>query len=109
MIELQIEKLNADEQRVLEIASGTASRLRQTQMRSAARVDQEKFEKICEELSRRQHMVRRTVLRRFPDGTISQCYEFMHSLYREVFQQRQSLGRHARIDMAATIADFGTS
>jgi len=33
----------------------------------------------------------------------------MHSLYREVFQQRQSLGRHARMDMAATVADLGTS
>ena len=108
-IELQIEKLSADEQRVLEQASGTGISFTANADALGTRVDQERFEKICEELSRRQHMVRRTELRRFPDGTISQCYEFMHSLYREVFQQRQALGRHARIDVAATVADFGTS
>ena len=109
MIELQIEKLSADEQRVLEIASVGGLSFTSNADALGARVDQEKFETICEELSRRQHMVRRTVPRKFPDGTISQCYEFMHSLYREVFQQRQSLGRYARIDMAATVADSGTS
>ncbi len=109
MIELQIEKLTVDEQRVLELASMTGMSFTANANVLGATVDQEKLESTCEDLARRQHIVRRTVLRRFPDGTISQCYEFMHSLYREVFQQRQSLGRHARIDMAATVADFGTS
>ena len=109
MIELQIEKLNADEQRVLEIASVAGLSFTANAEALGTLVDREKFEEICEELTRRQHMVRRTVIRRLPDGTISQCYEFMHSLYREVFQQRRSSGRDARIDMDATVADFGTS
>ena len=32
-----------------------------------------------------------------PDGTISQCYEFAHELYREVFYRRQAPGRVATL------------
>ena len=32
-----------------------------------------------------------------PDGTISQCYEFAHELYREVFYRRQAPERLARL------------
>ena len=49
-----------------------------------ATVDQEKFESVCEELSRRQHMVRRAGWHRSSDGTIFQCYEFTHALYWEM-------------------------
>jgi hypothetical protein len=60
-------------------------------------VDQENFENTCEDLSRRQHMVRRTGSRHSPDGTISQCYEFVHALYQKVFYRRQAPGRRARL------------
>jgi hypothetical protein len=36
-------------------------------------VDPEKFESVCEDLSRRQLMVRRTGSSQFRDGTISDC------------------------------------
>jgi hypothetical protein len=49
-----------------------------------ATVDQERFESVCEELWRWQHMVRRAGWHRSPDGTIFQCYEFAHALYREM-------------------------
>ena len=45
------------------------------------------------------HMVRRTGLLRFPDGTISQCYEFVHALYREVFYRRQPPGQRAKLQL----------
>jgi hypothetical protein len=63
-------------------------------------IDQEKFEDLCEELSRRQHMVRQAGSHRFPDGTISQCYEFAHALYREVFYRRQAPGRRAKLQLS---------
>ena len=47
-------------------------------------VDQEKFESVCEELSRRQQMVRCAGRHRSSDETIFQCYEFAHALYREM-------------------------
>lgn len=56
---------------------------------NALGIDKEKFENVCEELSRRQHLVRRTGSHHFPDRTSPQCYEFAHALYREVFYHRQ--------------------
>jgi predicted ATPase len=97
MIELQIEKLSADEQRVLEVASVTGVSFTAKANVLDTAVDQEKFEHVCEEMSRRQHMVRRTGSCRCPDGTVSQCYEFAHELYREVFYRRQAPGRLARL------------
>jgi predicted ATPase/DNA-binding winged helix-turn-helix (wHTH) protein len=97
MIELQIEKLSMEEQRVLEVASvaGVSFTARVNAVDSGA--EQEGFENTCEELSRRQHMVRRTGSRRFSDGTIFQCYEFVHALYREVFYGRLAPVRRARL------------
>jgi len=99
MIELQIEKLSAEEQRALEAASVTGVSFT-AKANALTEVDQENFESLCEDLSRRQHMVRRTRSRRFPDGTISQCYEFAHALYREVFYRRQAPGRCARLRLS---------
>src|SRR5208337_2011458 len=99
MIELQIERLSAVEQRVLEVASVTGLSFTANVNALGATVDQEKFESVCEDLSRRQHMVRRAGPLQFPDGTISQCYEFAHALYREVFYRRQAPGRLAKLQV----------
>ncbi len=99
MIELQIEKLSADEQRVLEVASVTGMSFTANANALGTSVDQENFENTCEDLSRRQHMVRRTGSRQFPDGSISQCYEFAHALYREVFYRRLAPGRRSQIHL----------
>ena len=98
MIELQIEKLSAEEQRVLEVASVTGGSFAANAKALDATVDQEKFENTCEDLSRRQHMVRRTESRPFPDGTISQCYEFVHALYR-----RSSIAGSQRCDVRGCV------
>jgi predicted ATPase len=97
LIELQIERLSEAEQRALEAASITGVSFTAHADKLDAPGDQEKFENLCEELSRRQHLVRRTGSQQFPDGTISQCYEFAHALYREVFYRRQAPGRRAKL------------
>jgi predicted ATPase/DNA-binding winged helix-turn-helix (wHTH) protein len=97
LIELQIERLSEEEQRALEAASITGVSFTAHADKLDASGDQEKFENLCEELSRRQHLVRRTGSQQFPDGTISQCYEFAHALYREVFYRRQPPGRRAKL------------
>ncbi len=99
MIELQIEQLSADEQRVLEVASVTGVSFITNPSLLGTTVDQENFENICEGLARRQHMVRRTESRKLADGTISHCYEFVHALYREVFYRRQAPARRARLGL----------
>jgi predicted ATPase/DNA-binding winged helix-turn-helix (wHTH) protein len=99
LIELQIERLSVEEQRALEVASLTGVSFTAHADALTTTLDHDKFENLCEELSRRQHMVRRTGSLRFPDGTISQCYEFVHALYREVFYRRQAPGRRAKLQL----------
>ena len=97
LIELQIEELSEEEQRALEVASVTGVSFTAHAEALGTPGDQEKFENLWETLSRRQHLVRRTGSHQFPDGTMSQCYEFAHALYREVFYRRQSPGRRTKL------------
>jgi len=109
MIELQIEKLSAKEQQVLELASGKGKSFTADDSAIVKSINQEEFENTCEALSRRQHMVRRRVPRKFPDESGRPCYEFIHSLYRDVFYQRQSLGQHPMLTIAASFPGCGSS
>jgi predicted ATPase/DNA-binding winged helix-turn-helix (wHTH) protein len=99
MIEVQIERLGTEEQRALEAAcvNGVAFSVHVTA--APAGLDEERFEDLCEDLSRRQHLVRWAGSREFPDGTVSQRYEFAHALYREVFYRRLPPGRRAKLHL----------
>jgi predicted ATPase len=100
LIELQIERLSPEEQRALEIASVTGPLFTANVEALGAAMDHERFETVCEELSRREHIVRRVGSRRSANGTISQCYEFVYALYREVFYRRQTPGQLARLRLS---------
>src|SRR6266446_6218019 len=102
MIEAQIERLSPEEQRVLEVASLTQYRSFSTIARAAA-VDAEpdRFEEVCERLSRRTRLLRRAASEEFPDGTVSPSYEFAHVLYREMLYSRIAPGRRARLHRQA--------
>ena len=104
MIELQIERLSAEEQRVLEIASTRGVSFTAD---VGLTVDPATFESVCEDLSRRQLMLRRTGASQFPDGGIADCYQFVHVLYRDVFYRRQTPSRLAklRLDIRAHAED----
>jgi DNA-binding winged helix-turn-helix (wHTH) protein len=108
MIELQIEKLSAKEQEVLELASSKGKSFT-ADGAVVKRINQEEFENTCEALSRRQHIVRRRAPRKFADGSSRPCYEFIHSLYRDVFSQRQSLGQRPMLTIAASFPGCGSS
>jgi len=103
MIEIQIERLSPDEQRVLEVASLTQYRAFSVIARAAAAMDADpgQFERICERLSRRTHILHPGTLEELPDGTISPFYEFAHALYREVLYNRIPPGRRARLHRQA--------
>jgi len=100
MIEAQIENLSREEQRALEVASVSGVSFTGNINATAASGNEEQFEDLCENLSRRQHLVRWVGSRQFPDGTVSQRYEFAHALYREVFYRRQAPGRRAKLHLS---------
>ena len=100
MIEVQIERLSPEEQRVLQVASlESAGRCRFGVVPRAAVIDlePEASEEVCETLSRRHRIVRSAGSHKLADGTLTACYEFVHALYREVCYRRIAPGRRARL------------
>jgi predicted ATPase len=100
MIEAQIERLSAEEKRVLEAASLESighSRFGVAVRAAAIDLDPEVFEGVCETLSRRHRMVRSAGSYKLADGTLTACYEFVHVLYRGVCYRRIAPGRRAQL------------
>ena len=97
MIEKQIERVDREQQRVLEVAAvaglefstaAVAAGLGQTLMR---------IEEQCEHLARRHLFLRPTGASRYQDGTVTGRYAFIHALYQEVLYQRVAAGRRASL------------
>jgi hypothetical protein len=97
MIEAQLERLSPKEQSVLEVASIVGASFSADLVSSAADTDLKSTEDLFEELSRRHPIVRWAGIERFPDGAVTERYEFVHALYRRVLYDRQSPGRRARL------------
>jgi DNA-binding winged helix-turn-helix (wHTH) protein len=97
MIDAQIARLRPEEQRMLEAASVTGAEFTARVSAVAANQEPEDFEALCETLARRQHLVRAAGAQQFPDGCVSQRYEFVHALYRDVCYGRQAPGRRAML------------
>lgn len=95
MIEAQIERLEPQAQQVLEVASVVGEVFTVSVIASAMHLEPHEVEAWCERLSSRHHLLRRAGPQRFPDGSISQAYEFAHALYREVCYWRQAPSRRA--------------
>jgi predicted ATPase/DNA-binding winged helix-turn-helix (wHTH) protein len=97
LIEARIERLSADERKVLEAASVAGAAFVARITAAAANLDPEYFEDLCDGLSRRKQIVRLTGVHRFPDGSVSARYEFLHAIYRDVLYGCQPSGRRARL------------
>ena len=97
MIELRIERLSAEEQRVLEVMSLLRKfSLSVTVGAAVANIEPETFEYLLEGLVRRYQVVRPAGFRDYWDGA-SACYEFVHVLYREVLYGRIGPARRRKL------------
>lgn len=96
MIELEIERLSAEDQRLLEAASLMNVAFPAWAVAAALEADAAEIDEACDDLARRLYFVRRAGEDELPDGTRSAFYVFAHGLYREVLYQRQSASRRAR-------------
>ena len=97
MIEAQIERLSTEEQRALEAASVAGNVFSAGIGAAAIDADPEQLEDLYDTLVRRHRMVRWAGSQEFPDGSSSPSYEFVHALYREVFYQRLTPSRRAKM------------
>ncbi len=101
MIELEIEGLSQEEQRILGVGSAMGIAFPAWAVAAALDADAAHIEEACDALARRLHFVERGGEDELPGGMRSQFYVFVHGLYREVLYRRQSAARraawHARI------------
>src|SRR5260370_29818567 len=89
VIDAQIERLPAAEQRALEVASVTAGPSGSVIARaSASELDPDVFEELCDRLPRRNHIVRSAGSLVLPDGTTSPSYDFLHAPHPVVVYRR---------------------
>lgn len=96
MIELEIERLDPADQKLLEAASLIPVAFPSWAVAAALRQDTADTEDLCDDLVRRLYFVRRAGQDELPDGSRSAFYVFAHGLYREVLYQRQSPAQRAR-------------
>jgi DNA-binding winged helix-turn-helix (wHTH) protein/predicted ATPase len=97
LIEKQIERLDPDEQRVLEGASVVGMECSTVAIAAGLDADPAWVEARCEELVRRHHFLLPARLVELPDGTITPRYQFVHVLYLEVPYARIPALRRAEI------------
>jgi predicted ATPase len=96
IIEMQIECLSEEDQRVLEAASLMSFAFPVWAVAAALGKDAVETDEACDDLARRLHFVVRAGQDELPDGTRSAFYVFRHGLYREFLYHRQAAARRAR-------------
>src|ERR1700722_488548 len=97
MVEARLEPLSAQEQSALELASISGTSFSSNMISAEAGIDSHGAEDLCEELSRRHRIVKWVGTQSLPDGSVTERYEFVHALYRQVLYDRQLPGRRARL------------
>jgi predicted ATPase/DNA-binding winged helix-turn-helix (wHTH) protein len=99
-IAMRIEGMTADQQRVLEAASVAGLTFDPPTVAGAAGMDEQAFESVCEDLSRKTRIIQRNELLIFPDDARVRTYAFNHALYRQVLYDRIGLSRRTQMHRA---------
>jgi predicted ATPase len=102
MIERNLERLTAEEQSVLEVASVAGAEFSAAAAAAALRREVSEVEVCCTRLSRNEQFIRSQGLSEWPDGTVASHVRFLHALYREVLYERVPPGH--RIELHRRIA-----
>jgi predicted ATPase len=95
MIEQQLERLNPEEQRVLEVASVAGVEFSVAAVAAGNGKTADEVEQWCAALARRGQFLQAKDMADWPDGTIATRYGFLHALYQEVAYERVPVGRQA--------------
>jgi DNA-binding winged helix-turn-helix (wHTH) protein/predicted ATPase len=99
-IEVQIERLDTSEQRVLEAASVAGPVFAVAAVAAALDLSDAAVEAVCEGLARRGQLIAVRGPVEWPDGTLTEAFAFRHALYQEVLYWRISSSRRVRLHRA---------
>jgi DNA-binding winged helix-turn-helix (wHTH) protein/predicted ATPase len=103
MVECNLERLNPDEQAVLEAASVAGAEFPAAAVAVALDRPIREIESCCARLARRQQFVHPRGTEEWPDGTVAATFQFLHGLYRTVLYDRVPSGR--RLELHRRIAE----
>jgi hypothetical protein len=95
MIQRNLERLNSDEQSVLEAAAVAGADFSAASVAAALERPQNEVEACCALLSRREQFIRAQGSIQWPDGTIAGRYNFLHTLYLDVLYERAAPGQRS--------------
>ena len=101
MIEMQLDHLDADQQRTLEAASVAGAEFSTLAVVAGLGEDQAVVEAQCDQLARHHQFIQDCGVQELPNGEAVNRYGFIHALYQNVLYQRLSASRciqlHRRI------------
>jgi predicted ATPase len=97
LIERQIERLSAEDRRLLEGASVAGMEFSAAAVAAGVETATESVEERCEGFARQAHFLRTSGAADWPDGTVASRYSFLHALYQEVLYERIPARRRQRL------------
>jgi predicted ATPase len=97
MINMQLDWLSAEEQRVLEAASVAGVEFSAGAVAAGMAQAVEQVDDWCTSLVRRGQFLRTSGERTWPDGTVAGGYSFIHALYQYVLYHRVSAAQRVRL------------
>ena len=97
MIDKQIDRLNPQEQRLLEVAGVAGVEFSAAVVAAALNEDVVHAEECCEGLSRRHLFLQAAGVSEWPDGTVAARYRFRHELYQNVLYERTAAARRRQL------------
>ena len=108
MLAQQLERLNMDEQRLLEAASVAGLEFSAAAVAAGLETDVVEVETRCETMARRQQWLRSIGIDEWLDGTVAGRYAFIHALYHQMVYQQIAAARrvilHRRIGARLQVA-----
>jgi len=97
LIERQINRITPELQSLLQVASVAGTKFSASVLSFGADISVVDAEEMCDGLTRRGLFIRRGSVTELPDGTVASHYEFIHSLYQNVFYDLVPMGKRLRV------------
>jgi DNA-binding winged helix-turn-helix (wHTH) protein len=101
LIDIQLDRLKSNEQRLLEAASIVGSQFAAGIVAYALELSADEVDSVCEALASEQRFLRFVSAETWPDGTIQSQYAFIHALHRDAALARVPAAtrrvRHRRV------------
>ncbi len=90
LIDLQIDRLTANEQRIIEVAGVAGMTFAAGVVAHALEADADSLDSACETLAHERRLLQYVGTERWPDGTVQSRYTFGHALFQQAALARSS-------------------